>query len=76
MLTFEEKEFKKVLNLFEEITSLNIKEYQIKQLAMLLIANTLNGDSAKETAEFIIKKTSEWTLPPKNPSNDPRRGSF
>ena len=53
----ENKE-KSVFNLFEDIVALELHEYQIKQLAMLLIANTLNEKAAKDTADMVIERNS------------------
>jgi|TARA_R110002124_G_scaffold281845_1_gene456555 hypothetical protein len=49
---------KNVFNLFEDIMASDLDEYQIKQLAMLLIANTLNEKAAKDTAEAIVERNS------------------
>tara|TARA_Y100000310_G_scaffold306294_1_gene347296 strand:+ start:36 stop:266 length:231 start_codon:yes stop_codon:yes gene_type:complete len=70
-MTFEEKKLKNhknlhfgekaidrmVLGLFEE--SLLLKEYHRKHLIMLLLASTLNNESARKITEFIAEKTSE-----------------
>ena len=55
MINSEEKN---VFNLFEEIVALDLDEYQMKQLAMLLIANTLNEKTAKDTAEMVVERNS------------------
>ena len=52
MINSEEKN---VFNLFEEIVALDLDEYQVKQLAMLLIANTLNEKTAKDTAQMVVE---------------------
>ena len=72
MINFQEKEFKKVVSLFKECSVL--REYQRKQLITLLIASTLNKGSAREVAELIVEKNSEWTPPSSNPSTDTNRG--
>jgi len=55
MINSEEKN---VFNLFEEIVALDLDEYQMKQLAMLLIANTLNEKAAKDTAQMVVERNS------------------
>jgi len=49
---------KNVFNLFEEIVALDLDEYQVKQLAMLLIANTVTEKTARDTAEAIVERNS------------------
>ena len=63
MINSEEKN---VFNLFEEIVALDLDEYQMKQLAMLLIANTLTYETARKTAEVVIERTNEedWKREP------------
>tara|TARA_B100000029_G_scaffold510434_2_gene601909 strand:+ start:344 stop:517 length:174 start_codon:yes stop_codon:yes gene_type:complete len=48
-----------VFTVFEDVMASDLDEYQIKQLAMMLIANTLTEQTAKETAEMVIKRTNE-----------------
>tara|TARA_R100000656_G_scaffold124738_1_gene103675 strand:- start:449 stop:616 length:168 start_codon:yes stop_codon:yes gene_type:complete len=55
MINSEEKN---VFNLFEDIMASDLDEYQIKQLAMMLIANTLTEQTARETAEVIVERNS------------------
>ena len=63
MINSEEKN---VFNLFEEIVALDLDEYQMKQLAMLFIANTLTYETARKTAEVVIERTNEedWKREP------------
>jgi len=55
-----------VFTVFEDIMASDLDEYQVKQLAMLLIANTLTYDTARKTAEVVIKRTNEedWKREP------------
>jgi len=48
-----------VFTVFEDIMASDLDEYQVKQLAMLLIANTLTYDTARKTAEVVIERTNE-----------------
>jgi len=63
MINSEEKN---VFNLFEEIVALDLDEYQMKQLAIMLIANTLTEQTARDTAEVVIERTNEedWKREP------------
>ena len=47
------KENEDIVKIFEEILDLDLHEYQIKQLAMLLIRNTLTDKSAKDIADML-----------------------
>jgi len=47
-----------VFTVFEDVMASDLDEYQIKQLAMMLIANTLTEQTAKETAEVIVERNS------------------
>ena len=55
-----------VFTVFEDIMASDLDEYQVKQLAMLLIANTLTYDTARKTAEVVIERTNEedWKREP------------
>ena len=55
-----------VFTVFEDIMASDLDEYQVKQLAMLLIANTLTYDTARKTAEVVIERTNEegWKTEP------------
>tara|TARA_R100001198_G_scaffold28348_1_gene15033 strand:+ start:384 stop:557 length:174 start_codon:yes stop_codon:yes gene_type:complete len=48
-----------VFTVFEDVMASDLDEYQIKQLAMMLIANTLTEQTAKETAEVIVERCSK-----------------
>ena len=48
-----------VFTVFEDIMASDLDEYQVKQLAMLLIANTLTYETARKTAEVVIERTNE-----------------
>jgi hypothetical protein len=48
-----------VFTVFEDIMASGLDEYQVKQLAMLLIANTLTYDTARKTAEAVIERTAK-----------------
>ena len=47
------KENEDVVKIFEQILEIELHEYQIKQLAMLLIGNTLNEKSATDIADML-----------------------
>ena len=47
-----------VFTVFEDIMASDLDEYQIKQLAMMLIANTLTEQTARDTAEVIVERNS------------------
>ena len=47
------KENEDVVKIFEQILEIELHEYQIKQLAMLLIGNTLNEKSAIDIADML-----------------------
>jgi hypothetical protein len=55
-----------VFTVFEDIMASDLDKYQVKQLAMLLIANTLTYDTARKTAEVVIERTNEedWKREP------------
>ena len=55
-----------VFTVFEDIMASDLDEYQVKQLAMLLIANTLTYETARKTAEVVIERTNEedWKREP------------
>jgi hypothetical protein len=55
-----------VFTVFEDIMASDLDEYQVKQLAMLLIANTLTYDTARKTAEVVIERINEedWKREP------------
>lgn len=55
----ETKQSYDVFAVFEDIMGSDLDEYQIKQLAMMLIANTLTELTAKETAEVIVERCSK-----------------
>ena len=55
----ETKQSYDVFTVFENIMGSDLDEYQIKQLAMMLIANTLTEQTAKETAEVIVERCSK-----------------
>ena len=46
-----------VFTVFEDIMASDLDEYQVKQLAMLLIANTLTYETARKTDEVVIERT-------------------
>ena len=62
----ESKKTYDVFTVFEDIMASDLDEYQVKQLAMLLIANTLTYETARKTAEVVIERTNEedWKREP------------